>query len=98
MLRETRAAGYRVELHYVWLRSATLAVKRVRQRVRKGGHAVPEEDVRRRYERSIDLLLSDYLPLADRWFIWDNRERPPQELAASHLHDLAFAEKLLKDV
>lgn len=97
MLQKARAEGYRVELHYVWLRSAALAVKRVRLRVRHGGHFVPEQDVRRRYARSIELLLSDYMPLADSWSIWDNRSQPPKLLAASPLHDICFAEKLLRE-
>lgn len=97
MLQKARASGYRIELHYVWLRSASMAVKRVRQRVRKGGHAVPEEDIRRRYQRSIDRLLGEYLPLADDWTVWDNRESPAMVLARSDLHALAFAEKILRE-
>ena len=47
-----KAAGYRVELVYLFVDSAQVAVARVAQRVRKGGHDVPEEAIRRRYERS----------------------------------------------
>jgi predicted ABC-type ATPase len=46
---------------------ADLAVQRVAQRVRQGGHAVPEEDVRRRFSRGWDHFETLYKPLVDRW-------------------------------
>lgn len=80
-LRDAKQAGYEIELHYVWLTSADMAVQRVRQRVKKGGHPVPESDIRRRYQRSTDHFIGDYLPLADRWFIWNNVNFRPVLLA-----------------
>src|SRR5262249_50796850 len=44
-----RAAGYRVELIFLKLRSARLAVTRVRDRVAQGGHHVPSSVIRRRF-------------------------------------------------
>ena len=82
-LADAKEAGYEIEMHYVWLMSADLAVQRVRQRVKKGGHPVPESDIRRRYQRSIDHFVGDYFPLADRWFIWDNRSSDSILLANS---------------
>lgn len=64
--------GYTINLIYVWLNSADLAVERVAQRVNNGGHRIPEEVIRRRYERSRRNLLQLYLPLCDRWSIYDN--------------------------
>jgi predicted ABC-type ATPase len=61
-------------------------VRRVRQRVRKGGHSVPEADIRRRFTRSLKHLVEDYLPLADRWRIWDNDQSPAIVLAESSTH------------
>ena len=48
-----RAAGFRVELVYLFVESVEVAVSRVSTRVRKGGHHVPETDVRRRFARSL---------------------------------------------
>lgn len=45
-------AGYRIYLHYLWLPTVALAIARVRERVRKGGHHVPVVDIRRRFQRS----------------------------------------------
>ena len=52
VIARAESAGYRVELVYIFVESADVAVARVAQRVRKGGHDVPEEAIRRRYERS----------------------------------------------
>src|SRR5579863_554464 len=49
LLTEMRQSGYRVLLFFLLLPSADLAVERVANRVRQGGHSVPEEDIRRRF-------------------------------------------------
>jgi predicted ABC-type ATPase len=64
--------GYEVQLFYVALRSPSLALRRVKARVRQGGHDVPADVIRRRFGRSIRNLFSLYLPIADIWHIYDN--------------------------
>ncbi len=64
--------GYDIHLIYVWLRSPDLAVRRVRKRVRLGGHSVPDDDIRRRFTRSARNLLSLYLPIATSWRLFEN--------------------------
>lgn len=71
-LRSLRQSGYQVSLAYVWLGSASLAIQRVRARVRGGGHSIPPEVVRRRYVRSASNAASLYMPLADSWRLYDN--------------------------
>jgi predicted ABC-type ATPase len=46
-LRRLREDGYRVHILFLWLRNEELAVRRVAERVRAGGHDVPEDVVRR---------------------------------------------------
>ncbi|PAW63956.1 MAG: hypothetical protein B9S36_03550 [Verrucomicrobiia bacterium Tous-C2TDCM] len=102
MLREARERGFRVIVHYVMIGSADQAVERVKLRVKMGGHHVPEEDVIRRFDRSIRHLLEDYLPLADEWGVWDNRIPPPREIASNtnvslpDLVELLRAKKLME--
>lgn len=67
-----KADGYRVLVFYVALMSPELAVARVEHRVRMGGHDVPEDIVRRRFHRSLKNLFELYLPIADRWRVFDN--------------------------
>jgi predicted ABC-type ATPase len=86
LIREAKACGYRILLHYLVINSATQAVDRVALRVKLGGHDVPEVDVRRRFERSRRHFPEDYLPLADEWGLWDNQTPPPRQIADSETH------------
>ncbi|HMJ88749.1 MAG TPA: hypothetical protein VK530_02975 [Candidatus Acidoferrum sp.] len=95
LLKEAREFGYEIEVHYQWISSAERAVERVRLRRMRGGHDVPEIDVRRRFERSLKNLFSDYLPLAQRWVIWDNNSLPGKPLATSATHSILNAKRLL---
>jgi predicted ABC-type ATPase len=54
---------------------------RIAQRVRQGGHDVPEDDVRRRYRRGIANFLNVYRALADSWVVFDNSGPWPREIA-----------------
>ncbi len=71
-LRKCKAQGYRINLIYVWLESAELAVNRVAKRVASGGHNIPEDIIRRRYERGRRNFVELYLPVADRFQAYDN--------------------------
>jgi len=102
LLREAQAHGYMVKLFYLWLPSADVAVRRVRERVRKGGHDVPALDVRRRYARSLRNLRLHYLQLADEWSIVDNSGTPARLIAdgtkqqASVVYERLFSEIVFK--
>lgn len=52
MIREAKAQGYRFLLLYILIGSGDQAIGRVALRVKLGGHDVPEDDIRRRFERS----------------------------------------------
>jgi len=76
-IEQWRSVGYHVSLIFLSLPSAELAVQRVAQRVRQGGHSVPEEDVRRRFSRGLDHFETLYKPLVDRWALYDNAGDAP---------------------
>ena len=89
MLREARTAGYEVRLCYLWLPNVGMSIRRVRQRVRKGGHDVPESDLRRRFQPSLRNFFSLYLPLANEVLLFNAASSPPQLIAEwkdLHLH------------
>jgi predicted ABC-type ATPase len=81
--------GYHVHLLFLWLKSAELAVTRVAERVRLGGHDVPAEVVRRRYAAGLQNLFQLYMPLVDSWQLFDNSEGPhPVPIAAGDRHSV----------
>lgn len=81
-LKELKEGGYRIRLIYVWSPSADLNVARVKDRVRRGGHDVPEEAIRRRFRASRRNLLELYMPIADLWEIHRNTDHRMFKLIA----------------
>ena len=72
-----REAGYRVELIFLRLASADEAVARVAQRVKQGGHDIPEAVIRRRFDAGLDNLIRYYAPAVDAWALYDNSGDEP---------------------
>jgi len=95
IFKRALTSGYDLELHYLWLSNVEQAIARVRRRVRMGGHDVPTGDIRRRFKRSLAHLVDDYLPLATRWALWDNRGLPAKRLATSATNDVNSVRQLI---
>ncbi len=64
--------GYKIEMVFLKLSDANLAIRRVAYRVKQGGHHVPEADVRRRFLRGWPNFAQHYRPLADAWAVYEN--------------------------
>ncbi len=71
-LRALMEQGYDVHLIYLWLRSPEIAIARVQERVRAGGHDVPEATIRRRYKRGVENFFALYESLATSWSVYDH--------------------------
>lgn len=79
LVAKAKAHGFAIWLLYVVLDSPDRNVERVRLRVRKGGHDVPEDKIRARYARSLDQL-PWFLEQADRAWIYDNSGAQPRRI------------------
>lgn len=77
LIPDWKRQGYCVVLHYLRLPSVDLAIKRVELRVKHGGHHIPEDVIRRRFERGIKNL-ADYQNAVDEWKIWDTSHGEPE--------------------
>ncbi|HMB92203.1 MAG TPA: hypothetical protein VKP65_15230 [Rhodothermales bacterium] len=73
-MERLREAGYTVVLAFLFLPSPEVCIERVAERVRKGGHDVPEEDIVRRYYRSKRNFWHVYRLLADEWQLYYNAD------------------------
>ena len=82
-LRELRSSGYRAHLIFLSLPDPDLAVARVAERVRRGGHHVPEDVVRRRFRAGLKNLLGQYPDTVDSWQVYDNAGLAGPRLIAS---------------
>ena len=77
LIDEWQAAGYRVKLIFLQLASAVEAIARVAQRVKQGGHNIPEAVIRRRFAAGKDNFERLYAPRVDAWAIYDNAGAMP---------------------
>ena len=71
------ALGYVVELFFLSLPSADMAVERVAERVRQGGHNVPEQVIRRRFVSGMKNFIEVYRSLVNEWALYDNAGEEP---------------------
>jgi len=74
-IRRMQQSGYRFHLYFFWLPDADMAVRRVAARVASGGHHIPEDVIRRRYERGLENFFNHYAPAADTWVLMNNTAR-----------------------
>jgi predicted ABC-type ATPase len=81
-IRALIRAGYQCHLVFLWLPNADFAVARVADRVRLGGHAVPEETVRRRYRSGLRNFFGLYQALTTTWRMYDNSVQEPLLIAS----------------
>lgn len=78
LLEHATDAGIQVRIQYVGLSTPELHIARVRARVRRGGHDIPEEKIRERFHQS-RLKLIHLLPKLHELLIYDNsKEADPQ--------------------
>lgn len=78
--------GYEFHLIFLWLKNVELAIRRVEERVKTGGHSVPEETIRRRYTSGLKNFFNLYRSLTDSWQFYDNSNADKLSLIASEIH------------
>ena len=81
-IRDLLKGGYEFNLVFLWLPTPEVAIRRVQERVQRGGQSVPEATVRRRYHAGIRNFFRLYQPLASSWQMIDNSREEPQLIAA----------------
>jgi predicted ABC-type ATPase len=81
LLKTWRAAGYRIRLDFLWIPDLDITRQRVRQRVTKGGHNIPDAVQQRRFHLGIRHLAGRYRPLVDEWRLYDNTGQRPHLVA-----------------
>ncbi|MEF9952432.1 MAG: zeta toxin family protein [Clostridium sp.] len=70
-ISDAKARGFCVRMNYIGLASPNIAKDRVKARVSKGGHGIPEETIERRYYESLKNL-NGVIELCDKLTIYDN--------------------------
>lgn len=94
-VKEAQEKGYLVTILYFWLNSPELAIERVKIRVNEGGHNIPEETIRRRYDLGIRNMFNLYIPIADYWMFIDNSKTPFEILAEGQRNKEVVKNKMI---
>lgn len=93
LIKDLQSQGYAVHLIYLWLPSVELAIQRVKDRIRQGGHSVPEIDIRRRFKRGLENLMNTYRFIVDDWQVYDNQTDEPRMVAFGRPDGVAFKDQ-----
>jgi predicted ABC-type ATPase len=76
-IKKWQAAGYWIELIFLQLNHPDEAVARVQQRVRQGGHDIPEIVIRRRFSAGLENFHQHYAPVVNAWALYNNAGNTP---------------------
>ncbi len=100
-IAKLKPRGYEFDLFFIWLNRPELAIRRVEEKVKFGGHSIETETIRRRYARGMKNFFALYQPLADSWTVYDNSSGESPILVADReanapiqIHDAALWEKI----
>lgn len=77
LIEEWKGQGYRITIYFLRLQSVELAIERVSGRMRQGGHSVPEDTIRRRFQSGWQNFLTIYRSAANAWVVYDNSGEHP---------------------
>ncbi len=89
---EWQAEGYWITLCFLLLPTPEMAVSRVRNRVREGGHHVDEEVVRRRFDAGWRNFENLYRIIVDEWILYDSSQETPRIVTRGRSYGQAESE------
>lgn len=84
-IKKLKNNGYQFHLIFLWLKTEELAISRVQERIKMGGHAIPELVIRRRYRAGLKNFFNLYRPIADSWRLYDNSNINKLSLIAAEM-------------
>ena len=92
VIHRLTSRGYKVHIYFLWVPTADVTLSRIRDRVLKGGHNVPEVDARRRFTRSIVNFFNNYRTLSDSWILFDTSHAVPSVVASQRHGEIRIIE------
>jgi predicted ABC-type ATPase len=80
-IRQWQEIGYHVKILFLSLPNVDVALARVAARVAQGGHNVPEDVIRRRFDAGLKNFEVIYKSQVDAWILYDNSQSKPKIIA-----------------
>ncbi len=82
IIEHAKQEGFTVTMFFVYVNNVEIAIDRVALRVSKGGHNIPTETIKRRFDKGL-INVSKYLKIVDNWYLMDNSLSDYTEIAKS---------------
>lgn len=101
LLNRLRSEQWRIVLFFLWIPSPEYSLQRVKERVRQGGHDIPEATIFRRYPRLMQNFIERYRQLCDEIHCYNNSGKKPeiifiQNKNGTDIKDPVIYEKILR--
>jgi len=77
LLKKLRQDGWQIVLFFLWIPDAAFSKSRIRERVKHGGHNIPDDAIYRRFPRVMQNFIKIYIPLCDKVICYDNSRPDP---------------------
>ncbi len=77
LLKKLRQNGWKIILFFLWIPDAAFSKRRISERVKHGGHNIPDDVIYRRYPRTMQNFIKIYIPLCDIVICYDNSRPDP---------------------
>lgn len=98
-IRMLKDNGYTVHVFFLNIINIDLCIKRVKNRVKAGGHDIPEDVIIRRYKRSKENFWNIYKDVANYWYLFDNSFDQANFIASyGGIEDNEYLEKFLGEM
>ncbi|OAD19429.1 Zeta toxin [Candidatus Thiomargarita nelsonii] len=98
IIHRLNQAGYTITILFVFLETPEVCVKRVKERVLKGGHQVPEVEINRRFHRSKNNFWHCYKNQVHYWHLFYNAPDGFLEVAAGKSNQFSITNESLFDL
>lgn len=95
-MRKAKVNGFKVYLYFICTQDPEINVQRIKNRIIKGGHPVPEKKVEDRYYRSLELLSEAFL-IADRAFILDSSNKNRDVIIEKKDNEIIFHQQYIPE-
>jgi len=90
-IEKAKEENYQVTCLFFWLYSVELAISRVATRVQEGGHHIPEDVIRRRYDNGLKNFFNLFLPKVDNWLFVNNSGDTYEIIAEGTLDEITVS-------
>ena len=101
LLKKLRKDGWQIVIFFLWIPDAAFSKSRIRERVKHGGHNIPDNAIYRRFPRVMQNFIKIYIPLCDKVICYDNSRPDPvpvfrQDSKGKHVLNKDIYAKILR--